>query len=439
MLAMHAAFQLHHLTPADVPLLRAANALFAEAFADPGSYAAVPPSDSYLETLLAKEHVIALVVLLGQEVVGALIAYELDKFERARRELYIYDLAVADGHRRQGIATALIQRLREIAAQRGASVMYVQADYSDGPAIALYSKLGVREDVLHFDIEVGDTRPDVRARAHVERLRQARVGETVMTAEKMTMAFGWRVYGLGVIALGIICLALGEFHPGQPVPADFPYRTALAYAAAAFMLVAGAAVVWRRTTAWGAAALTAYFGLIVVILMNGSALLAHYAEYLTYESMAIQLAIAVGALIVFAARARIDAALAARLTRLGQLAFGLCTLVFGGAHFVYLNLTAPLVPKWLPPTPEFWAYATGAGHIVAALAILSGVHARLAAILLTAMFASFTPLVHLPMLLADPSSHWSWNENAVNLALTGAAWAVADSLADARLSGDNNR
>jgi aminoglycoside 3-N-acetyltransferase I len=157
---MHASFQLHQLTPADVPLLRAANALFAEAFADPGSYAAVPPSDSYLETLLAKEHVIALVVLLGQEVVGALVAYELDKFERARRELYIYDLAVADGHRRQGIATALIQRLREIAAQRGASVIYVQADYSDGPAIALYSKLGVREDVLHFDIEVGDTRPE---------------------------------------------------------------------------------------------------------------------------------------------------------------------------------------------------------------------------------------------------------------------------------------
>ena len=55
--------------------------------------------------------------------------------------------------------------------------------------------------------------------------------------------------------------------------------------------------------------------------------------------------------------------------------------------------------------------------------------ARLAAILLTAMYVSFTLLVHVPMLLADPSSHWIWSENALNLALIGAAWVVADSLA----------
>jgi aminoglycoside 3-N-acetyltransferase I len=58
------------------------------------------------------------------------------------------------GHRRRGIATALIGHLREIARLRGASVVYVQADYGDEPAIALYGKLGVREDVLHFDISV---------------------------------------------------------------------------------------------------------------------------------------------------------------------------------------------------------------------------------------------------------------------------------------------
>jgi uncharacterized membrane protein YphA (DoxX/SURF4 family) len=96
-----------------------------------------------------------------------------------------------------------------------------------------------------------------------------------------------------------------------------------------------------------------------------------------------------------------------------------------------MNLTAPLVPKWLPPTQEFWAYATGVGHIAAGVAILTGVRARLAAILLTAMYASFTVLVHVPMLLADPS-HWNWSENALNLALIGAAWVVADSLARPR-------
>ena len=246
------------------------------------------------------------------------------------------------------------------------------------------------------------------------------------------MAFGSRVYGLGVMALAMVCLAWGDFDPGQPVPRNFPDRLALAYAAAAFMLVAGAAVEWRRTVAWGAAALTAYYALVVVVLMNGRVVLAHYSEFGAYSGVAEQLAIAAGGLIIYADSAKIDAALAARLTRLGQLAFGVCALLFGGAHFFYMNLTAPLVPKWLPPTQVFWAYATGVGHIAAGVAILTGVQARLAAILLTAMFASFTPLVHVPMLLADPHSHMNWSENALNLALIGAAWVVADSLVRAR-------
>jgi uncharacterized membrane protein YphA (DoxX/SURF4 family) len=253
-----------------------------------------------------------------------------------------------------------------------------------------------------------------------------------MAAEKPVTAVGWRVYGLGVMVLAMVGLVLGDFLPGQPVPKSFPERTALAYAACAFMLVAGAAVEWRRTTAWGAAALTTYYTLIVVIVMNGRVVLAHFAEFIAYSSGAEQVSIAAGGLIVYAGSARIDARLAARLTRVGQLAFGVCALLFGGAHFVYMNLTAPLVPRWLPPTQLFWAYATGIGFIAAGVAILTGVQARLAAILLTAMLASFALLVHGPMLVADRSSHDIWTENAVNLAIMGAAWVVADSLARPR-------
>jgi len=250
-----------------------------------------------------------------------------------------------------------------------------------------------------------------------------------MTAEKRTMAFGWRIYGLGVMALGLACLAFGDFDPGQPVPTNFPARTALAYAAGAFMVVAAAAVEWRRTAAWGAAALTVYYALFVVILMNGRLLLTDYAVFVTYENIAMQLAIAAGGLIIYATTARIDAALAARLTHLGRLAFGVCALVFGGAHFVYMNLTAPLVPKWLPPTQQFWGYATGVGFVAAGVAILTGVQARLAAILVTAMLASFGLLVNEPMLLANHSIHTNWTESTVNLVVVGAAWVVADSLA----------
>jgi len=254
-----------------------------------------------------------------------------------------------------------------------------------------------------------------------------------MTAKTSPMAFSWRVYGLGVMALGIASLAFGNFDPGQSVPDSFPARTALAYVAGMFMVVAAAAVEWRRTVSWGAAALGFYYTFFVVILMDGRLLLTDFAVFGTYENIAIQLSTGAGALIVYAHIAHIDhhinAQLAGRLTRLGQRAFGVCALVFGAAHFVYMNLTAPLVPKWLPPGPVFWGYVTGVCFIAAGLAMLTGVKARLAAILLTAMIASFALLVHEPMLLADHASHYNWTESAENLAVIGAAWVVADSLA----------
>jgi len=249
-----------------------------------------------------------------------------------------------------------------------------------------------------------------------------------MTADKTSMTFGWRVYGLGVMALGALCLAWGAFDSGQPVPKAFPDRVVLAYAAGAFLVLAGAAVEWRRTAAWGAAALTAYYALVVAALMNGRVILAHPSEYGAYSGAAEELAVAAGALIIYAANARIDPVLAARLTRVGQVTFGVCAVLFGGAHFFYMNLTAPLVPRWLPLGQVFWGYATGVAHIAAGLAIIAGLRARPAAILLTAMYASFTVLVHAPLLLAHPSDHFIQTENALNLALIGVAWVVADSL-----------
>jgi aminoglycoside 3-N-acetyltransferase I len=144
--------KLLRLTPSDVELMRALNALFAQAFAEPQTYLGAAPSDAYLESLLSKNHVIAIVAEAGGEILAGLVAYELDKFEQARSEIYIYDLAVAAPHRRRGLATALIRNLQEIAAARGAWVIFVQADYGDEPAISLYEKLGTREEVLHFDI-----------------------------------------------------------------------------------------------------------------------------------------------------------------------------------------------------------------------------------------------------------------------------------------------
>lgn len=147
-------FDVHRLEPGDVALMEAMLAMFGEAFGEPETYGGARPSADYLERLLGRDNFVALAALKNGEVVGGMAVYELHKFEQERSEFYIYDLAVAAAHRRQGIATALIQELRELAAARGAHVVFVQADHGDAPAIALYTKLGAREDVLHFDIPV---------------------------------------------------------------------------------------------------------------------------------------------------------------------------------------------------------------------------------------------------------------------------------------------
>lgn len=128
--------------------------VFGEAFEEVETYGKARPGRAYMDRLLGSDYFIALVALKGDEVVGGIAAYELHKFEQERSEIYIYDLAVAAPHRREGIATALILELKKIAAARGAYVIFVQADPGDAPAIALYTKLGTREDVLHFDIAV---------------------------------------------------------------------------------------------------------------------------------------------------------------------------------------------------------------------------------------------------------------------------------------------
>lgn len=148
-------YTIRQLSAGDTGLARELLAVFGEAFEDMDTYTGAQPGDEYLEGLLGGDAFIALAALRGDEVVGGLAAYELRKIERQRSEVYIYDLAVAAAHRRQGVATTLIEHLRPVAAARGAYVIYVQADLTDPPAIALYTKLGKREDVLHFDIDVG--------------------------------------------------------------------------------------------------------------------------------------------------------------------------------------------------------------------------------------------------------------------------------------------
>ena len=131
--------------------------LFSEVFSDPGSYSLNRPSQKYIQHLLSDKNFIALSAKNESgKVIGALVSYVLRKFEQERTEIFIYDLGVLKGYRRQSIASNLIEKLKLIGKQIGAYVIFVQADkdIEDLPAIALYKKLGTQEDVFHFDIEI---------------------------------------------------------------------------------------------------------------------------------------------------------------------------------------------------------------------------------------------------------------------------------------------
>jgi uncharacterized membrane protein YphA (DoxX/SURF4 family) len=222
-----------------------------------------------------------------------------------------------------------------------------------------------------------------------------------------------------------------------------PSRSAAVDAATKAAVAAGPAVV-------GAAALTTLYA-VVVIFMHGPQIFQHPGAFATWDGAAEQLALFAGGLAAYVrlsgangrpgsndlpggtdrlggqnrlgAQNRLGGQI--RLGRAAVIIMGVCVLMFGLAHFLYLGFTASMVPAWLPGGQKFWAAATGAGHVAAGVAFLSGVKARLAAILLTVMFGAFSVLVHLPLLLADPHNHLGWVMNAINLALTGAAWSIA--------------
>lgn len=145
-------YHFKQLQSSDATPLKQLLLVFGKAFEDIATYQGAIPSDDYLDRLLAKPHFIAVVAMDGDMVVGGLTSYELDKPEQERREVYIYDLAILEEHRRKGLATGLIKTLNSIAVERNAYAVYVQADTVDLPAIALYESLGKKESGYHFDL-----------------------------------------------------------------------------------------------------------------------------------------------------------------------------------------------------------------------------------------------------------------------------------------------
>jgi uncharacterized membrane protein YphA (DoxX/SURF4 family) len=236
-----------------------------------------------------------------------------------------------------------------------------------------------------------------------------------------------RIYGLGAVVLGLTGLVWGDFAVVWQPDNSVPGQAALGYAVAVLPLLAGLAIQWQRGAAPGALALIVLYCL-AVILLDVPRGIAQPSVFVAWYGVLEDLALAAGGLVIYGYCARLEPATGERLSKIGRLVFGICLIYFGLAHHFYLAFTVKLVPAWLPPGQTFWAYATAAGHIAAGIAILSGIAARPAAMLLTAMFLVFAILVHAPRIIIDSHTHFNWAENAANFALIGSAWVIAASI-----------
>ena len=234
-----------------------------------------------------------------------------------------------------------------------------------------------------------------------------------------------------MIALGLIGLISGDFAPVlSGVPGDMPGREALACAGALLLLGAGLGLVWRRTAALCALVLLAAF-LLWLLLVKGRFILIAPLQEASYQSAGETTVMAAAAWVLLHRLAggwrRPGLALLAGDTglRIAKSLYGLALIAFGFSHFVYLDLTAPLVPAWLG-WPVGWAYFTGGAYLAAGAAILAGRRARFAAVLVAVQIGLITLLVWGPMLVAGGMTAMHWRETVVSVALTAAAWVLAE-------------
>lgn len=139
----------------DVQKLQKLNDLFGEVFGDSENYQTNKPNESYLAEYLQSKNHIVLIAENDDGIVGGLVAYVLHKFEQERKEVYVYDLAVATNAQRQGIGKLLMDEVRSIAKSEGAYIVYLQADEGDD-AIHFYRSLDPTEEsaTKNFDFNV---------------------------------------------------------------------------------------------------------------------------------------------------------------------------------------------------------------------------------------------------------------------------------------------
>jgi uncharacterized membrane protein len=244
-------------------------------------------------------------------------------------------------------------------------------------------------------------------------------------------SFGHAFFAVTLIALGIMGLIKGGFVPfWTGVPQGLPARVALAYLTALVSLGSGIGLLWSRTSGIAARVLLAWLALWMLLFRVPLVFSAPTSPGVWWACGEIAVMMA-GAwvLVVWFAGARggkrPDVFTGEKAVTIARVLYGFGLINFGLAHFTFLERTVSMVPSWLPWHLGF-AYFTGGALIAAGVAVIIGVWARPAAMLSAWELSLFTVLVWGPVMAAHPDAE-AWNEFVDSVALTAAAWVVADS------------
>jgi ribosomal protein S18 acetylase RimI-like enzyme len=100
------------------------------------------------DALLADPRTLMLVAFDGERPVGFVLAHELPRRHGDPAKLFLYEVDVAESHRRRGIASALLAQLAELARERGIRTGFVLTEPDNGPANALYRSAGGATEVV---------------------------------------------------------------------------------------------------------------------------------------------------------------------------------------------------------------------------------------------------------------------------------------------------
>lgn len=236
------------------------------------------------------------------------------------------------------------------------------------------------------------------------------------------------VFALGFVLLGVLGITWhGLFQGWEALPKWFVWKDAYAIVAGSIMVIGGVGILVPRTMRPAALLLTIFLTIETVTLYARHIYLQPLVE-VVYESLGQALIYIAGAWIIYSTAEGSAPARFANV-RAAQLLFGVALLPIGLSHFFYMNMTAPLIPAWIPFHVPL-GYFTGACHFAAGVAVLTGIVPRLAATLEGVMTSLFTLLVWVPKLIAAPTTSSNWSEFCASAIITGAAFLVAASFPD---------